>query len=198
MSHYLAMLKTTKWLMKTIINNFSLSIVTSTMLDSGIAGNDYSLGGRIMKPLVYLTGIGVLLWAAAAVRASDPVGVYARLDKVVLEPSADSPERIQIWGSFCLAKVRSNDDYAPPAKGYLYYKLDEAQKATCRKEWADLKKLAGTAQCVAFGARGPGLGTVRKAGVLPKDPDNYPLAGGLIKVDETNPQARALKTDLSQ
>jgi hypothetical protein len=151
-----------------------------------------------MKPLAYLTGVAVLLWAAAAARASDPVGVYARVDKVVFEPNADSPERIQVWGSFCLAKVRSNDDYAAAAEGYLYYKLDDARKATCRKEWADLKKLAGSGQCVAFGARRSELGTVRKASAPPKAPDTYPLADGLVKVDDTNPQARALKTDRSQ
>ncbi|HWN99480.1 MAG TPA: hypothetical protein VNS63_09445, partial [Blastocatellia bacterium] len=34
---------------------------------------------------------------------SDWTGVYARVDKVVFEPNAGAPERIQIWGAFALA-----------------------------------------------------------------------------------------------
>ena len=34
---------------------------------------------------------------------SDWIGVYARIDKVSLEPNATAPERIQIWGAFALA-----------------------------------------------------------------------------------------------
>src|SRR5262245_40679557 len=37
-------------------------------------------------------------------RASDPIGIYAFVDKVVFEPNADKPERIQVWGGFALAE----------------------------------------------------------------------------------------------
>src|SRR5437867_3353521 len=56
-------------------------------------------------------------------QASVPVAVYARIEKVVLEPNPDSPETIQIWGVFSMAKPNSNNEYLPPARGYLYFKL---------------------------------------------------------------------------
>ena len=62
----------------------------------------------------------------------------------------------------------------------------------------DLKKLAGSGQCVAFGARYQALGTLRKSKEPPKKPDTYPVAEGLVKVDASNPQARALRADFSQ
>src|ERR1041384_8220245 len=36
--------------------------------------------------------------------ASDPIGIYALVDKVVFEPSAANPERIQVWGAFAIAE----------------------------------------------------------------------------------------------
>ena len=146
-----------------------------------------------MRTNVYLVGLAALLGVAAATRASDPTGVYARVDKVVLEPSDAKPERIQIWGAFALAKGRGGDDYQPPAAGYLYYSLDDKKPDLCRKAWEDLKKAAGTGQCVAFGSRYRPLGTVRKADQKPKDPEPFPLAMGVIKVDASNPQAQLLK-----
>jgi hypothetical protein len=148
---------------------------------------------RPMKHLTFALALVVVLAGAAAARASDPTGIYARIDKVVLEPNADAPERIQVWGQFMLAKGRSGDDYAQPAAGYVYYTLAPDKADQCRKAWADLKKVAGTDQCVSFGSRYRPLGTVRKAGQKPENPDPYPVAGGVVKVPATNPQAQALK-----
>ena len=77
-------------------------------------------------------------------------------------------------------------------RGYLYYRLSD-QKDVCLREWADLKKAAGTDQVVAFAARGRELGTVRKGSEKPRDPDRYPVADGLFKVEPSNPQAKQLK-----
>jgi hypothetical protein len=142
-----------------------------------------------------LLGLGLALVLVGGVRASDPTGIYARIEKVVLEPNDAKPERIQIWGTFALAKDRrvSIDEYDPPIKGYLYYSLVPGKEDQCRNEWADLKKVAGKDQCVAFGSRYAKLGTVRKADQKPKDPDPYALARGVVKVDATNPQAKVLK-----
>src|SRR6059036_1850645 len=54
--------------------------------------------------------------------ASDPVGVYAVVDKVVLEPSEANPERIQVWGAFAIAEGYGYT-YKKAERGYLYYKL---------------------------------------------------------------------------
>ena len=130
-----------------------------------------------MKRAQYLALAAVVLLAAAA-RASDPIGIYAVIDKVVLEPSGDSPQRIQVWGVFALAKP-PGDSYAEPARGYMYFSLNKDNPEVTRKEWADLKKMAGSGKCVAFGSRYQDKGTVRKDSEKPKTPDVYPLGFGL-------------------
>ena len=144
-----------------------------------------------MKQVVI--ALGLVLVLATGARASDPTGIYARIDKVVLEPNDAKPERVQVWGTFALAKAGSRDDYDKPVKGYLYYSLAPGKEDTCRKEWADLKKVAGKDQCVAFGTRSAKQGTVRKADQKAKDPDPYILGRGVVKVDASNPLAQALK-----
>jgi hypothetical protein len=124
-----------------------------------------------------------LLALAGGARASDPVGGYMIVDKVVLEP-ADDPTTIQLWGSFALAKEARGSTYGDPVRGYLYYKVPPGKEALCRKEWSDLKKAAGTGQIIGFGSRveWAALGKVRKAAERPESPDAYPLANGLVKV----------------
>lgn len=140
--------------------------------------------------------VGVLLIFVASVvlaHASDPTAVYARVDKVVLEPNPDSPETIQVWGVFSMAKPNDRNDYLPPARGYLYFKL-AGNKEAARKEWADLKEVAGTSQIVAFGSRYDPQARLRKSGERPENPDPYSTNIGLQKVrSRTNwPPVRAL------
>jgi len=136
--------------------------------------------------------VAVLLALAPAARASDPVGIYAVIDKVVLEPSVGSPERIQVWGTFALAKGKGGDDYAEPARGYMSFTIVKGKENACRKEWADLDKLAGSKQCVAFGSRYYLKSTVRKGGDPTKNPDAYPLGFGLTKVPADEYMAKKL------
>src|SRR5689334_1269098 len=59
--------------------------------------------------------------------ASDPTGVFALIDKVVLEPNDTAPERIQVWGAFAVAEQKDRDPnrdaYKAAEKGYLYFSL---------------------------------------------------------------------------
>lgn len=114
--------------------------------------------------------------------ASDRVGVYAVIDKVVLEPNADAPERIQIFGVFALAERGDPNNYQPPQRGYLYFTAPPGKEAVARNEWADLKNLAGKHQVVAFGTRWELRATVRKADDKPTSPDMYQLSSGVVKV----------------
>jgi hypothetical protein len=116
----------------------------------------------------------------ALAHASDFVGVYARIDKVVLEPNSDAPERIQIWGVFAVASPDDRQNYLRPARGYLYFKLDR-NAPVARPEWNDLKQLAGSGQIVAFGFRGQKQ-VLRKADEKPENPDPYITNIGLTKV----------------
>jgi len=117
----------------------------------------------------------------AVVRASDRVAVYAKVDRVVLEPSAEAPETVQVWGVFAVAQPNNPNDYQPAGRGYLYYKLP-ANRDAARREWADLKTVAGTGQLVAFGTRWEGLPRIRQADEKPAGPDVYSVNTGLVKV----------------
>ncbi len=114
---------------------------------------------------------------------SDPMGVYAVIDKVVLEPKEGKPERIQVWGSFCLAKGRSGNEYELPARGYLYYAIDPQKLDDCRTEWSDLQSVAGKNEGIAFGTRYAPVGRLRPANEAPKGPDGYKLGWGVQKTE---------------
>lgn len=98
-------------------------------------------------------------WPGAA-RASDPAGVYARVDRVSMEPNEQKPERIKIWGAFAVAAGRG-DSYQAPECGYLYFLIVPGQERQCQAEWADFERVAGTGQCVAFGNRYGNKFTIR-------------------------------------
>jgi len=116
--------------------------------------------------------------------ASDWIGIYARIDKVVFEPNASAPERIQIWGAFALASKANRNNYEPSQRGYLYYSLKPGKEEVCRKEWNDLKANAGTDQIIGFGGRDIPTGRVRKADDKASDPDVYPMGFGLVKMSD--------------
>lgn len=124
----------------------------------------------------------ILSLGVVDLRASDPVGIFAVIDKVVFEPNETSPQRIQIWGAFSLAKGRFGSDYEPPQIGYLYFTVKPGQEEICRKEWADLKSVAGTRQAVTFASRYNPIGRVRKEADKLDTPDVYPTGMGVTKV----------------
>jgi hypothetical protein len=128
---------------------------------------------------------------------SDRTGVYARVDKVVLEPDATAPERIQIWGAFALASKEDRNTYDPARRGYLYCSCKPGRAEICRKEWADLKAVAGTGQVVGFGSRDEPRLRVRKAEEKVADPDGYPVNFGVVKMGDRDidyPPVRELKS----
>jgi|SRR5579864_891132 len=153
----------------------------------------------MMKPTVFL---GVVLASAltlvSPLRASDPVGVYCLVEKVVLEPNDANPTAVEIWGAFSFAvppsggryvkpeggfgNAATGDVYAAVQRGYLYYRCDERQQTVCRNEWVDLKSVAGKHEVIGFGGRHESNGSVRKATDSPSSPDVYPLNVGVVKI----------------
>ena len=117
--------------------------------------------------------------------ASDPTAVYARIDRVVLEPNADAPQAIQVWGVFAMAKPDDRNDYLPPRRGYLYFTFNGTSQAV-RAEWADLKQVAGTGQIVSFGSRYQLKARLRPADERPANPDQYVLNFGVQKNRRTD------------
>lgn len=140
---------------------------------------------RLDNLLKLLCAAALLLGVASTSRASDPNGIYAFVDRVVFEPSEATPERIQVWGGFALAKAINRDDYHDAERGCLYFKLRAGEEEICRKEWADLKAIAGTGQIVAFGSRSrTNAITLRKADAKLENPDVYPKSWGMNKVKQ--------------
>jgi len=134
--------------------------------------------------LSYIGGVIVLACVMTAVTlgASDFVGVYAVVEKVVLEPSDTAPERVQIWGAFALSDQKPGSNYGPAQRGYLYYTCPSGKEAVCRKEWEDLKAVAGKGIGVGFGMRYKPTGQVRKADEKPAAPDVYPIERGVVRL----------------
>lgn len=126
--------------------------------------------------------LGALAMTAVTLRASDMVGVYGVIEKVVLEPADGAPQRIQVWGAFALSDQKSGSTYGPAQRGYLYYTCPQGQETICRKEWADLKAVAGKDTGVGFGARYKETGRVRKADEKPASPDVYPIQWGVMRL----------------
>ena len=132
--------------------------------------------------------IGCFLLAVLTLKTngySDWTGVYARIDKVVFEPNESAPERIQIWGAFALASKKDRNSYEPAERGYLYYSLKPGKEEVCRKEWADLKAVAGTGEIVSFGSRSEPA-RLRKAADKPGEPDLYPVESGITRMSGRN------------
>ena len=152
--------------------------------------------------LVLVAGFSVL--RVPATSASEQVGIYALVERVVLEPDDKNPQRIQLWGAFVTSRTRTN-----PQKGYMYFALPASQQSTALKEWADFKATAGTGRVVAFGesffvgqsqaaadAYHASLGRVRPASEKPQSPDVYKLGSGVYTVNTPSimePLIKALK-----
>jgi hypothetical protein len=140
-----------------------------------------------------LLGIGI------GVEASDRIGVYAVVDRVVFEPAGAAPERVQIWGAFAVAAPNDRDLYQPVQRGYLYFTAAESQELT-RAEWNDLKSLAGTKRIVAFSARFGQSVRVRREDEKPQAPDRYTLGVGIqtIQRDRDYPPIRELSAHITR
>jgi hypothetical protein len=136
-----------------------------------------------MKP-TKLCAVAAL--CAAAVLASGYGTIYSRVDKVIFEPSAEHPERIQVFGAFSMGTGPTQ--FLPVQRGYVYFKLPQVGRDQALKEWQDLKAVAGTGTVAGFGVIGLGATfpkppVVHKISEKPADPEVYPLGQGVTKVN---------------
>jgi hypothetical protein len=136
-----------------------------------------------------LAGLGLLLLGGAGAQGSGPLGVIAVIDKVVAEPSGEAPERVRVWGTFVMARDERDRTYSLPAYGFLYYALDPAKKAECRREWAEMQKAAGKRVVIGWAdsSQRRRLGRVRPFGAAADEPDRYPIGYGLTELWKGEP-----------
>jgi hypothetical protein len=132
-----------------------------------------------MKAPNPLLCVATVLLASATVFASGPIGLYGIVEKVVFEPNADAPERIQVFGAFAYVEGPGGQGLTVSAakRGYLYFRIrsdvpgftSQAQVDITKTEWADLKAVAGTGQAVAFGRWGyiGGFGVLQPDAIAP-------------------------------
>jgi hypothetical protein len=120
--------------------------------------------------------------------------VYALVDKVTFEPNAGKPERILISGVFIAAGETPDNSttYSAPQRGYLYFALPKSDEELARREWVDLKTVAGTRQVIGLGSSWGTKVRVRKLSEDAKSPGDYPFGNGIVKINPDQPRARAL------
>jgi hypothetical protein len=90
--------------------------------------------------------------------ASGTIGVYAMIERVEFEPSESAAARVRVYGAFMYVNGGVNQPTATSraGRGYMYFALppagtDTAATTRVRREWADMKAVAGTGQAIGFG-----------------------------------------------
>lgn len=141
-----------------------------------------NIGRRLLRAgKSILATVAILAAVSQVAIASDHVGIYGIINKVVLEPSESAPERVQLWGTFTVAEG-SGSTYATPHRGYMYFELPKSKPELAVKEWKDMAAVAGKTEAVGFAQRHKEKGKVRKPDEAPKNPEPYPLGFGLTRV----------------
>jgi hypothetical protein len=79
------------------------------------------------------------------------IGIYGVIDRVTFEPDGTSPNLVRISGVFVVPVPMSSGHYGTPQPGYLYFRIRPGMERTTRKDWNELKSMAGTGQVVGFG-----------------------------------------------
>jgi hypothetical protein len=134
-----------------------------------------------------LRSFGLALPLVAMAPRSDPVAVYAVVDRVVFEPSKDAPERVQVWGALALFDGKRGEAYRAPTWGGLYFELCKGKEKDCLAQWTDLERAAKSREVIGIGARyeAPEMRVIRLGDPLGK-PVPYPVGWGLQKVRHAN------------
>jgi hypothetical protein len=106
-----------------------------------------------MNPVSCVSVVAALLAMPLPVtRVSDPTGVFAILDKVVLKPDAEKPTTLELHGAFAIAAGGRGNEYRAPRRGVLRFGLGRDPEEAV-KQWRELQKHAGTGKIVSFSSR---------------------------------------------
>jgi hypothetical protein len=105
-----------------------------------------------MKPALILVVVALLLSLSttSVIAKNGTIGIYAVIDEVTLEPTGPSPNFVRISGVFVVPVPMSSGEYMRPQRGYLYFQIPAGMEQSTRKDWNELKTVAGTGRAVGF------------------------------------------------
>jgi MYXO-CTERM domain-containing protein len=130
--------------------------------------------------LATICAVSISLGFASTASATTIVNVVCDVEKVVLEPDATAPTRIQIHGVFALAEGGPGKPYSAAKRGYLYLACPAGREADCKTHFLDIQKAIGDVRCAGIGQAGEALPTVRAEGVTPTAADTYSFGLGVM------------------
>ena len=151
-----------------------------------------------MKPAPFLVALLSLLLISpnSVVAKCVDVGIYAIVDQVTFEPNDSSPNFVRISGVFVVPVRMSSCSYQRPQKGYLYFRIAPGTEQATRRDWSELRAVAGSGKVVAFGeywVPNPddpwgnphhSLEVTVHAEGDSATPDVYPIPQGVMKADD--------------
>jgi hypothetical protein len=92
-----------------------------------------------------------LMLTATQSLAGTRVAIYAIIDEIVFEPPSVEPERVWLSGVFAIPTPISSGLHEAPARGHLYFSVNQADASGSRAEWEILQAHVGTGRAVGFG-----------------------------------------------
>jgi hypothetical protein len=84
---------------------------------------------------------------SSALAKNTTVGIYAIVSQVMFEPN----DCVRISGIFVVPVRMSSGAYQKPQRGYLYLTFEPGAEQAIRRDWNELKAIAGSGHVVAFG-----------------------------------------------
>jgi hypothetical protein len=106
---------------------------------------------RLARSISPALALLVTLVPISAFAKGVTIGIYGIVDQVTFEPDEASPRSIRISGVFVVPVRLSSGDYRAPQRGYLRFQIRPGEEEAVRKDWNEIRKLAGTGQVVGFG-----------------------------------------------
>ncbi len=107
-----------------------------------------------MKPVLLFLAVSVILLSvslSSVLAKCATLGIYGIVDQVTFEPNGSEPNCVRIAGVFVVPFRMSSGGYQKPHRGYLYLKIAPGAEEATRRDWNELKTIAGSGKVVAFG-----------------------------------------------
>lgn len=101
--------------------------------------------------LIVASALALLYPTESVIAKNASIGIYAIIDRVTFEPTAGPPSSVRISGVFVVPVPMSSGNYRSPQKGYLYFRIASGTEQATRRDWSELKTLAGSGKVMGFG-----------------------------------------------